>query len=293
MRHPAAALALGALALAALPLAAAGPSERMQQPQLETVPKTIGNPPAPIGVEEDVYCTGWVGPLDQKFAGFVGGAELVDVKDEYMQGDIVYLDIGANQGVTPGLEFWVVRPDRVLYKYESVTDPIGRIYETPGRLRVICVQDNTSIAEVQHSCTEVVVGDRVLPFEPIPIPLVRRTRPLTSCDGPAVKTTGHILDVKDRASPIATTSIVYLDLGENDGLAPGDFLTVFRPRRLITGERPVLGEIDRTRVELEEKSEVRSILGEVAILKTQSNASEAVVTSMSDIMWAGDAVELK
>ena len=34
--------------------------------------------------------------------------------------------------------------------------------------------------------------------------------------------------MKDRATPVGTDSVVFLDLGEEDGLYPGDFLTVYR-----------------------------------------------------------------
>ena len=74
-------------------------------------------------------------------------------------------------------------------------------------------------------------------------------------------------------TPIGTDSVVYLDLGEADGLNPGDFLTVFRASGRAEG--------------------VRTILGEASILTTRDRTSVAIVTLMTDTMYVGDSVELK
>ena len=97
---------------------------------------------------------------------------------------------------------------------------------------------------------------------------------MTSCDAPNGKAGGHIVEVKDYATPAATDSVVFLDLGENEGLSAGDFMTVYRPRTAVAGS-------------------VRTILGEVSILATKSHSSIAIVTLTVDSMHAGDWVELK
>jgi hypothetical protein len=235
---------------------------------------SVSGGPIPIGVESDVYCTGWLGELEEPFTGNIGAAEAMDHQASFVQGDVVYLDIGAKNGVNAGQEYWICRGERLVHKWDDPSTDIGRIYQTPGRLRVICVQEETSIAEIVLSCADIGIGDRLLPFEPVPIPLARRTRPMTSCDAPNGKAGGHIVEVKDYATPAATDSVVYLDLGENEGLSAGDFMTVYRPRTVLS-------------------STVRTVLGEVAILSTKSHTSIAIVTLTVDSMQAGDWVELK
>lgn len=283
MRHPLASLVLGSLLAGTAPLgasdrqAAPAPPEAMRPPQeplrVEAFSSDRTSQPSPIGVEQDVYCSGWLGPVDQPFLGAVVSAEKVDSQREFVQGDYVYLNIGASRGVLAGQEFWACRADRVVYKWGSVTEEIGRIYTTPGRVRVICALEDSAIAEIVRSCAEVEVGDTLLPFEPIPIPLVKRTRPITSCDSSNGKVLGHIVDAVDGVTAIATTTVVYLDLGDRDGLVPGDFASVYRTRENANG--------------------VRTVLGEVAILKTEPHTAVAVVTMMTDTMYAGDEVELK
>ena len=144
---------------------------------------------------------------------------------------------------------------------------------TPGRVRVLCAQEKASIAEIIYSCNEVEVGDFVAPFEPVPVPLVRRTRPATICDTPNGKAIGHVVDTRDAVTPVGTDTVVFLDLGEQDGLNPGDFLTVYHPSTQAVG--------------------VRTVLGEAAILTTRARSSVAIITSMVDFIAVGDAVEVK
>ncbi len=241
--------------------------------RLSPVTSSTVNVPTPIGVDADVYCSGWLGEDREPFAGSIVNAEKVGNQRSFVEGDIVYVDLGAEQGMTPGLEFTVVRPDKQVFAPDSVTDLLGRLYVTPARLRVICVLERSSMAEIVSSCREVEIGDLLLPFEPIPIPLVRRTKPLTACDPASNKAGGRIVATLDRATFVTGETIVYLDLGEDMGVGPGDYLTVYR--------NPLSADV------------LRTVLGEVAILKTTKRSAVAKVTVLRDTMGVGDLVELK
>jgi hypothetical protein len=229
--------------------------------------------PLPIGVEADVYCSGYLGETGETFPGSIVSAEKEKSQTFFMLGDIVYIDIGERDGLVAGTEFTIVRPRQVVNKWGSVNEAVGRVYQTPGRLRVICAQDRSAIAEVSYSCMDVQVGDSIVPFEPLPVPLVRRTQVMTTCDPPNGKITGHIVETRLGETPIGTDSVVYLDLGEADGLNPGDFLTVYRASGRAEG--------------------VRTVLGEASILTTRDRSSVAIITMMMDGMTVGDSVEIK
>jgi hypothetical protein len=243
--------------------------------RLETIaraPQTVTGPIA-IGVEADVYCSGYLGEPVEVFPGAIVSAEKEKNQSFFMPGDIVYLDVGERDGVQAGMEFTIVRPQHTVNKWSSDIDVVGRIYLTPGRVRVVCAQEHSSIAEIFYGCGETQIGDFIVPFEPVPVPLVRRTQVATTCDVPNGKTIGHIVETRLSVTPVGTNSVVYLDLGEADGLNPGDFFTVFRPSVRAEG--------------------VRTILGEASILTTRARTSVAIITFMSDTMGVGDAVELK
>jgi hypothetical protein len=283
MRHPLAALTAGIL-LAAMPVLQASDEPRTalsqrpaaaNQSRLETIvsaPQTVTGP-IPIGVEADVYCSGYLGEPAEVFPGTVVSAEKEKNQTFFMQGDIVYIDIGEKDGVQAGMEFTIVRPQHTVNKWGSDIEIVGRIYLTPARLRVICAQERSSIAEISYGCADTQIGDFVVPFEPVPVPLVRRTQVATICDVPNGKLIGHIVETRLSVTPVGTDSVVFLDLGEADGLNPGDFLTVYRPSVRAEG--------------------VRSILGEASILTTRARTSVAIITVMSDTMGVGDAVEVK
>jgi len=283
MRHPLASLTAGIL-LAASPVLRASDEPRTALSQgpaapissrierIVRAPQTVTGP-IPIGVEADVYCSGYLGDPAEVFPGAVVSAEKEKNQTFFMQGDIVYLDIGERDGVQAGMEFTIVRPQQTVNKWGSDIEVVGRVYLTPARLRVICAQERSAIAEISYGCADTQIGDFVIPFEPVPVPLVRRTQMATMCDVPNGKVIGHIVETRDAVTPVGTDSVVFLDLGEADGLNPGDFLTVYRPSGRAEG--------------------VRTILGEASILTTRARTAVAIITSMSDTMGVGDAVELK
>ena len=252
------------------------PQQAVETPTvIEELPseRLSSSAPFPVGWEDDVYCAGWIGMDKEPVTGRIVAAEYEDSREMLGVGDVVYSDVGAREGLMAGQVFWVIRPEYEVFKAGSISDVVGRFYATPGRVRVVCVQETTAILEFTESCEPAYIGDLLVPFEPIPIPLVRASAPLTQCDRPSGKVTGQIVSAKDRATPIGTDSVVFLDLGEGDGLYPGDFLTVYRNR--ASGNA------------------IRTLLGEAAVLWTKPHTCVAKVTSMVDSMRVGDFVELK
>ncbi len=211
MRHPLAALTAGIL-LAAMPVLRAsdeppaalshGPAAA-SAPRIEKivrVPQTVTGP-IPIGVEADVYCSGYLGETAEVFPGAIVSAEKEKNQTFFMQGDIVYIDIGERDGVQAGMEFTIVRPQHTVNKWDSDIEVVGRIYLTPGRVRVICAQERSSIAEITYGCADTQIGDFIMPFEPVPVPLVRRTQVATMCDVPNGKVIGHIVETRGAVTP--------------------------------------------------------------------------------------------
>ena len=89
------------------------------------------------------------------------------------------------------------------------------------------------------------MGSVLKPFEPIPIPLARKTAPAVPGDPPSGKARGRIVYTRDGIVAVGADHTVIVDLGMADGVEPGDFLNDFSlrrgsrvrhpPRRRLTG----------------------------------------------------------
>jgi len=155
------------------------------------------------------------------------------------------------------------------------------------------------------------VGDIVLPFEPIVIPTPPRPRSFSptmttssGINGMIVSTksvllnfgsmfrmTGEIPGVRGNDRLGATErgiasagSIVYIDLGQDQNVKPGDIFIVYRNVDFDERLFPAPREIERLR-------HARTAVGEVIVMQVGERASAAVVTYSSDALSLGDAVE--
>lgn len=254
------------------------------------------NPPVALGTQDDIYCSGFIGDEDQSFGYSVIGSEYdvlspqllnpvygevegiygaVDtVKYQLTAGDIVYVDGGRAAGLAPGATFTALAT-RSVVRHPLTRDIVGRRYDYMGRLRVLSVQDESAIAEIIQSCDGIVVGMKLKPFEPEPIPLARKT-PIRPVNEPA--SAGELA-----AAPVIVSSsvdlitlgqdhVVYIDRGEADDVYPGDIFTIYRMNRETLP--PV-------------------VLGELAVLSVQPHTAVAKIIASRYPVYVGDRLERK
>ena len=273
-------------------------------------------PPSPEIKFEDLYCSGFVRkaklPKDllKVIARFdASGAVLAS------DSDYVYLSHGSEDGITAGGNYQVVRPTKTLTNPEgrdSFTRELGMHYLDIAQIRVMVVQPDFSLARVMNSCGDAIeVGDLVMPLQPIVIPTPPRPRPFSptmttnsGVKGIIVSTKSVLLNFgsmfrmsdeipgvrgNDRLGVTeggiaAAGSIVYINLGQDQNVKPGDIFIVYRnvdfDDRLFSAPR----EIERLRT-------ARSAVGEVIVMQVGERASAAVVTYATDALSLGDAVE--
>ncbi|MEM9290263.1 MAG: LysM peptidoglycan-binding domain-containing protein [Acidobacteriota bacterium] len=260
--------------------------------------KALGAPEA-LGTESDVYCSGFVGGLEENLAYSIIGTEFdvlspdlegstsaIRIETEYgvvdtvkyglAGGDIIYVSGGRSSGLYPGQELTVIQP-RGVVEHPHTEEVSGRYYRQKGLVRILSVQDDTAIAELALlSCGEVTVGDFLRPFEPTPVPLGRtgNPRPLNLPENPdVVAEGGTIILADDEVVSIGQNHIVHIDLGDEDEIIPGDLFTIYRENR--RGLPPV-------------------VLGELAVLTVvgPSNAVARVLESRYPI-YIGDRLTLK
>jgi hypothetical protein len=251
--------------------------------------------PVPLGAEDDIYCSGYLGEPTEEFAFSIVGSEYESlggryvktpgrlnlsasesgtVKDELYLSDIVYLDGGRVAGMSPGTVYTVVAP-RNMVKHPVTGQAMGRFYAYLGRVRVLTVQDSGAIAEIVHSCAPIEVGDHLKAFEPEPVPLARRTEMRPQADPIARESLTDapvIVYSNDERFTLGQDHVVYIDRGGDDDVTPGDVYTVYR-----------LGRPDAPPV----------VLGELAVLSVQAHSSLARIVESRYAIHIGDRLERK
>ncbi len=228
--------------------------------------------PHQLGSSADVYCFAELVEDESIFPFIVASSERIEFQDQYSEGEIVYINGGANQGVEAGDRFFILHRIRPLQHPVSGSD-LGVVYSQVGQLRVLCAQEDTSIAEITMACDPVKIGDVLKPFSPIPVPLVIDPDPTDRCDLPNGKPLGYITYNRDDQIELGTFWLVFLDLGMADGIYPGTFATVFR-------DNPVEGM-------------PRLVMGEVGVLRADETYATAIITRAWAPLAVGDRIEIK
>src|SRR5262245_13952651 len=152
-----------------------------QAKEVTRAPDAVGvssteNAPQALGFESDIYCFGYLGPLKENFPVQIHGAESLAEQVNYITDDLLYIDAGADRKLKIGDEVWLVTPEQEVF-HPVTGRSIGRFYQYRGRAVVHSVEARTGIVRVTSSCTDIPLGTFLKPFEPVPIPLARKSPP--------------------------------------------------------------------------------------------------------------------
>lgn len=252
--------------------------------------------PSALGSEDDIQCSGFIGDSEEVFPRKIIGSEyqslsptlvpaqqsgdpsglgeIDTVKIDLSLGDIVYLDGGRAANLLPGDLFTVVIP-REEVEHPATGERLGRFYSYVGRVRVLSVQEETAIAEITHGCMPVRVGAALTPYRPEPVPLARRTLPMgvnNPVNADALEGAPVIVRSERNLVTIGRDHLVYLDLGEQAGLTPGDIYSIYR---------------------LNPKGHPPVVIGELGILSVRERSSVAKVLESRYAVYVGDRIDPK
>jgi hypothetical protein len=263
---------------------------------------------------DDLYCSGFVRtapiPEDLKvIAKFDATGAVLSTDAEY-----VYLSQGSQAGIAVGSVYQVVRPTK------TMTNPYGRSrserylgmhYLDVAQVRVTLVQPDFSLARVINTCGDAVdPGDFLVPFERIVVPAPGRPRPFSATMTTTSGIRGEIVSTKTvmlnfgstfkvseiipgvPSDSLRTTergiasegSIVYIDIGQDHAVNPGDVFIVYRGVEIDERLFDLPKEVKKLR-------NARRAVGEVVIVRVGERAATGLVTYASDGLLLGDSVE--
>lgn len=263
---------------------------RVESPVL--APLSTETAPQPVGYENDIYCFGYIGEPRERFALEVEGAENISEQTDYATHDLLYVNGGYDMGLRVGDEYWIVTPEQEIIHPLSGKS-LGRFYQYRGRAVVQSVEGRTATVRVTSACTDIPMNANLKKFEPIPIPLARKTPPAQPGDPPSGKAKGRIVYTRDGVVALGTGTTVMVDLGVADGIQPGDFLSVFR---YSAGREYGIRPVGAYWVNLPPPPGMhipRTYLGEAAVLSVGDRWSVVRLSDANRLIEVGDEVELK
>jgi len=300
-----------------------------QQPQRPVVLTPITPPTARtmrVAERNNLYCAGYVqtSPIDtsRKIVGAVEEQETF----LYSQNNFVYINAGANKGVQVGDMFSVVRPRGQVKSHWTRKGSLGFYTEEVGALEVVRVKPEVSVARVKTSCSDILLGDLVQPTQVRVAPDYRQRPAMDLFGDPSGKAVGRLIMARDNVDLISRDFIVYIDLGAEDNVQVGDYLTVFR--RLGKGNpffgdwgesasardsfdsfeyrggrfsnqtgrkkgETAKGKVVTTAAAKEDRPYIRKVVGEMVILNVKERVATALVTRTAQEIHTGDWVEVQ
>ena len=238
--------------------------------------------PVALGGENDLYCYGYIGDPNEPMPNRVEAYE--DYESFYdfgaasqdlggSTGNLVFIDGGTATGLAAGETYLVVEARDMVY---NPTDKslVGLQYEFRGQIRILCADDRHSRGIVTQSCMDIHLGARLKPMPQLPIPLAKIPNIPAFCDPSSGKRAGTIVHAQGGWELVLGEGLlVQINLGREDQIQPGDFLTVYR-------DNPQPGQ-------------VRQVLGEIGVLTTEAKTATAKIVAMRYAMRIGDRVEIR
>ena len=205
--------------------------------------------PREVAGKSSLVCAGYIRYQRLREMPEIVGAEEEQEQRTYADGDIVFINRGAQHGIKEGQNFQVIRPrGDVKGVHKQKVGFVGTYIQDVGQLQIFKVWQNTAAAQITFSCDMMLLGDLLAPLPDRVSPLQRSDENVDRFADPSGKQTGRLMMAKDSREMVTRNDIVYIDLGAEDQVKAGDYLTIFRP----------LGTGNVTRVDNEEMARNRA-----------------------------------
>jgi hypothetical protein len=176
-----------------------------------------------------LYCAGYIRYQRLPEMPEIVGALEEQEQRRYSDGDVVYINAGSQQGIREGQNFQIIRPrGDVKGTLKEKRGFIGTYIQEVGQLQVFKVRENTSAAQITLTCDTALLGDLLAPVPDREAPLERSAGSLDVFADPSGKQNGRLIMAKDNREMVTHNDVVYIDLGSEDKIKAGDYLTIYR-----------------------------------------------------------------
>lgn len=260
----------------------------------------------------DINCAGVVTNESVPHNTYVITGQQSNAQIVFIEGDYIYINKGADQGAKVGDVFSIIRPIEDSTKIEwtkwqtSILRKMGTVWEDEGQARIVVVQPKVSIAQVQHACDFIQRGDTALAYVARPVPLPKQDFQFDQFAPSSGKAKAMVITGREFREQVGNNEIVYVNLGNLQGVKEGDYFRVFRyegtehdaafqtPRFSfdVALKSPTYG-FGSSPKEWNWSNVPRENIGEGVVLRTGPNSSTVLITFCLREIYAGDYVELE
>ncbi|MCI0354296.1 MAG: OmpA family protein [Acidobacteria bacterium] len=269
----------------------------------QQVPTQEGKP-----AYSDVYCSGFITNQLLPLTHYVAGGWESPHATRFADREYIYLDGGGFQvGAQYSIHRMVRDPNRwpAFKGQRQAIAAVGEMYADVGRVQIVAVRGSIGIAQVMLACDGIAPGDVAVPFQERSVPALR----LTTGAGfdrfaePNGLLSGRIVGSRDFDSVVGTGHKVYLNVGANQGVKPGDYFRAVRDYRIAS-----MNEVDALSYKASVADDTqknppkfpktrlgdlpRRSLGEMVVLSASPSSATAMVTFALESIEVGDLVEM-
>jgi LysM domain-containing protein len=173
--------------------------------------------------------------------------------------DIVYISQNKNNSLTPGGRYTVYRTFDPIYD-ETTGKYIGIQHFLLGVVEITNTAPRFAIAKVIRSFSNIRVNDKLMPYKKRSINIVQQK----SKEG----LLGKIIISEKHNILIGDKTTVFINKGEDDGVEPGQYYSIFYQ------DKSSIGEASRNKIPLD-----AVIFGKLIVLHTEKTTSTVYITA--------------
>lgn len=282
----------------------------------------------PVATGNNLYCAGYIqnSPINTRFQ--IVGANDERQQNTYAQNDYIYVNRGASSGARVGDMYSVIRPRGKFRSRFSKKGQLGIYVQEVGAVEIVKVMPDVSVALVKTSCDNFLLGDLLQPTETRVSPLHQPRPVIDIFKDPSGKAVGRIVLARDARETPTRDEIVYIDLGREDSVQVGDYLTIFRPlgkggvnnlnpeetlsatvggyeskaysggtfsnqSPRKSGDNAEGGIVTSKDAKKGRPKNLRQVVGEMVILNVKERTATALITKTAGEIHTGDMVEVQ
>ncbi len=142
---------------------------------------------------------------------------------------------------------------------------------TLGTLEIVSTAGAAPRARIVYSCEDITLGDSLVEAKPVESPPIGLSRPTN------LTVKGYIVGSKGDADSLGMGDIVYLDVGRQKKIVPGDEFGIYRASGIgvhpVTGRGIPLAPVKR---------------GELVVIRSFAKSAAAVLTQADRFLHVGE-----